>query len=47
MIIIVSTPLQIAASYVLAFAAGAVLTRQWRVGRNPNRPNSAEAKPSH
>ena len=27
MIIIVSTPLRIAASYALAFAAGAVLTR--------------------
>ena len=34
MIIIVSTPLRIVASYTLAFAAGAVLTRRWRNERN-------------
>jgi len=46
MIIIVSTPLRIAASYVLAFAAGAVLTCRWRIGRNPIRSPSAESTPS-
>ena len=45
MIIIVSTPLRVAASYALAFAAGAVLTRQWRIGRNPIGPNPAESTP--
>lgn len=33
MIIIISTPLRIAASYALAFAAGAVLARNVRFGR--------------
>ncbi len=42
MIIIVSTPLRIAASYALAFAAGALLTYQRRIGRNPIRSNPAE-----
>jgi len=37
MIIIVSTPLRIVASYALAFTAGAVLTCRWRIGRNPFR----------
>lgn len=33
MIIIISTPLRIAASYAIAMAAGALLTRRWRVSR--------------
>lgn len=45
MIIIVSTPLRIAASYALAFAAGAVLTRPWRIGRNPIRPTPDKPTP--
>lgn len=46
MIIIVSTPLRIAASYALAFAAGAVVTCRWRSGRNPIRLKPAESMPS-
>lgn len=46
MIIIVSTPLRIAASYALALAAGAVLTCRWRIGRNPIRSNPAVSAPS-
>lgn len=42
MIIIVSTPLRIAASYAFAFAAGAVLTRNWGLVRNPLRRRPAE-----
>lgn len=34
MIIIVSTPIRIVASYALAFAVGAVLTRKWQVGHD-------------
>ena len=47
MIIIVSTPLRGEVSCVLAFAADAVLTCQWRIGRNPFRsnPNTAESTP--
>lgn len=46
MIIIVSTPLRIAASYALAFAAGAVFTCRWRIGRNPIRSKPADSTPS-
>lgn len=46
MIIIVSTPLRIAASYALAFAAGAVLAHQWRIDTNSRRSSSTGAKPS-
>lgn len=42
MIIIVSTPLRLVASYALVFAAGAVFTYQWRTGRNPIDSNPAE-----
>lgn len=45
MIIIVSTPLRIAATYALAFAAGALLTYQRRIGRHPIRSNPAESTP--
>jgi hypothetical protein len=34
MIIIISTPLRIAASYALVFAAGTVITRIMRIGRS-------------
>ncbi|WP_177206780.1 MULTISPECIES: hypothetical protein [unclassified Variovorax] len=34
MIIIVSTPLRIAASYALALAAGAALTFGWRIAQS-------------
>lgn len=46
MLIIVSTPLRIVASYALAFAAGAVLSCRWRIGRNHIRSNPAEYTPS-
>lgn len=46
MIIIVSTPLRIAASYAFAFAAGAALTCGWRIGRNHIRSNPAECTAS-
>lgn len=46
MIVIVSTPVRIAASYALAFVAGAVFTCRWRIGRNPIRSNPAESTPS-
>lgn len=45
MIIIVSTPLRIAASYVVAFAAGALLSYKRRIGRNPIRSNPAGTTP--
>ena len=46
MIIIVSTPLRIAASYALAFAVGAVFTYQLRIGRNPIRSIPSESTPN-
>lgn len=46
MIIVITTPLRIAASYVLAFAAGALITSQWCIGRRPALPTiHADAKP--
>ena len=45
MIIIISTPLRIVASYALAFAAGAVITRNMRNGRSSER-SQAEAPSS-
>lgn len=42
MLIIVSTPLRIVASYALALAAGAVVTRLWRMGHGHTRPDTAE-----
>lgn len=47
MIIIVSTPIRIVTSYALAFAAGAVLTRKWQVGRNLLRLNRDKVKLDH
>ena len=41
MIIIISTPLRIAAYYALAFAAGAVITRDMRNKRNSERSQAA------
>ena len=40
MIIVISTPLRIAASYAFAFALGAVVTCKWRFGRNLTRSNA-------
>lgn len=42
MLIIVSTPLRIVASYALAFAAGAVVTRLWRMGHRHTGRHTAE-----
>lgn len=39
MIIIVSTPMRIAASYALALALGAVVGRQWRTNNPIGRSN--------
>lgn len=47
MIIIVSTPLRIAASYFIACAMGAVLYCQWLSARDPICPDPAEANPDH
>lgn len=41
MIIIVSTPFRVAASYAVAFAAGAVLAHRWDIVRQPFRYQSA------
>ncbi len=46
MIVIISTPLRIAASYALAFAAGAVFTCRRRISRNPIRSSTAKSTPS-
>ncbi|WP_291585565.1 hypothetical protein [Comamonas sp. UBA7528] len=39
MIVIVSTPLRILASYALVFAVGAAVGRQWRSGNPIDRSN--------
>lgn len=44
MLIIVSTPLRIAASYAVAFAAGALLTYQRLNRTSPIRSNSVEPR---
>lgn len=39
MIIIVSTPLRIAASYLLTFAVGAAVSRRWKFSRSGGNPS--------